>query len=424
MAENATRQSWVKKLTAVFIGSALFTAMKNWKWVLARQILARIVGGVVAWLLITGVIDRYFFPSCLHGVKFLSETPISDSMRYNWETSPLAWLRVKAVNRCDERISFEVTCEVRRAQQQGRDVGIPCLPQPPEPYTFHVEPNEPLLEEFDPPLDFDVSNWEPTDPQDSVLLYLNLQVVDKSERRHAGSALGVLLGTRRDEGVENHHVQVELRPRTNYLWRMEQNPRDAALASLAVWARRPRAEAADLAGQLSLQDSLDEWMGRTYDRVFAEVEVQSGADELPPNTRNVIIDPPENVLASGRGSPIETGLVFAALASRVVDSQSRNDRIILMMAPASDDGPHSMILVAWATGERPRSLRAFSVSGTRRDFQAATADADRHLENLPLDRILDGLEDDGVYVDTNDDRLAALDVRRAWDRYGLSGGLP
>ena len=422
MAADVPKQSWWKRLTATFIGSALVTATRHWKWVLARQILARVVGGVIAWVLIVGVFDNYFFSSCLEGVEFIYEKSISDSMRYNWSSSPLDWLKVKAVNRCDEPISFDATCQVVSALEGDRDVGIPCHPQPTPPHTFHVPADETLIAEFDPPLNFDISNWL---QNDNVVLSLNFKVVDKSDRRVAGSALGVLFRTTTEERVETYPVNVQLLPRTNYLWRMDENPRDAVLASLAVWTVRPRDHAARLAEQLSLQDSLDDWMERTYERVFAEVEVQPRHDQLPPSNEDiVIIDPPENVLANGAGSPIETALLFAALASHVIGSQSRNDRIILMMAP-DNENPQApgTILVAWASGERPRDLRAFPASNAGLDFDAATVEADSYLRRLPLDLILDELDDDGVYVGI-EERMFALDVRKAASHYRLSGGLP
>ena len=225
-----------------------------------------------------------------------------------------------------------------------------------------------VLEQLDPLLDLDLSNWN---QEDTLVLEFTVYVVENRTRARTDGLFNFLLNGERERG-DNFSVAVELRPGTTYLWewdlvnnpRPEGNPREAALASLAVWAITVPNDRRKYAADWPLDDSLDNWMQRVYDELLSGFEVRPGADQLPPLDGDVVIDAPETVLARKGGSPIEMALLVATLADSAIRVEDRNDQILVMMAPMNEELSETAIFVAW--GERGLSRRVAGVFPNRR----------------------------------------------------------
>ena len=415
---------------------------------------------VVAVLLATGLFSDLFpteplsallspSPSCLD-FAVTAEGTIPDAMRHNWRSSRLDWVQIAAKNRCPEVVSFDVTLNVERAFPVGREgesVGIPCRGAPCEfPQTIPVpactsRPEQSdsecatlgaVLEQLDPWLEWNFSSWDQERP---LSLEFSVHVVENGTRARAGGLFDFLFNDGGERG-ETFPVAVELRPRTTYLWewdlvnnpRPEGNPREAALASLAVWAITGLEDRLYIAKKWPVDDSLDNWMNRVYDELLSGFRVRTGADQLPPLDGDVVIALPETVLAEKRGSPIEIALLVAALANSAITVEDRNDHIIVMMAPKNDERSETDVFVAWVNAEYPEELKAFSPTAVGfQEFTLAVEEATSDLDALPIARILAEVTCagcDGVYVDTEDQRIAAVHVIRATSHYGLTTGLP
>ena len=410
-------------------------------------------------------LDAPFFSSssCLD-LEVRAEGNIPDAMRHNWRTSRLDWVQVEAKNRCPEDVSFDVVFNVEKAFPVGRErdtFGIPCPGEPCEsPQTIsvpacHLRADEcdaagVVLEQLDPRLDLDLSAWN--QEEDTLYVEFSVHVVENRPRERAGGLFGLLFNGR-GEPREPFRVAVQLRPRTTYLWEWElvknprpagnpvvveaPNPREAALASLAVWAITKPSDRRDFAEQWPVDDSLDEWMRRVYDELLSSggtlgppsvgrFGVRTGEDQLPPLDGDIVIDAPETVLAERQGSPIEIALLVATLASSAIKEEDRNDQIIVMMAPRSVQQTGTDVFVGWVDAEYPDELRAFLPADVGlKDFQQAKEEVG--LSDLLLRRILAEVtcsECDGVYVDEEDERIAAVNVMRAASHYGLTMPAP
>ena len=386
--------------------------------------------------------------SCLD-FEVTAEGTVPDAMRHNWRSSRLDWVQIEARNRCPEGVSFDVTFNVERAfpiGREGESVGIPCDGAPCEsPQTIPVpactlRPEESgvecasagvVLEQLDPLLDLDLSNWDQEHP---LSLEFNVHVVENGTSAGDTGPFDFLFSGGEARG-ESFSVAVELRPGTTYLWewdlnnnpRPEGNPREAALASLAVWAIAGLVDRRSFAERWPLDDSLDRWMERLYGEVLSGLRVRTGADQLPPLDGDVVIEPPETVLAEMQGSPIEAALLVATLASSVIREEDRNDHIIVMMAPRNEEQSATDVFVAWVNAEDPERLMAFSPSDAGiKEFALATEEARSALDSLPVAGILAELNCaacDGVYVD-GEGRVAAVNIIRTASYFGLHAGLP
>lgn len=426
----------------------------------AALIAALLAAGWFSDLLPTQSLGTFLFPStsCLT-FEVTAEKLIPDAMRHNWRSSRLDWVQIQATNRCPEEVSFDVTFNVERAFPSGAEresVGIPCRGSPCEsPRTIPVpactlRPAESdracasagvVLEQLDPWLDLDLSNWNQERP---LTLEFEVHAVEHGTSAGAGGLLDFLTGGS-DERGDPFEVSVELRPGTTYLWewhldnnpRPDGDPREAALASLAVWAVAGPADRRAFAEQWPLDDSLDNWMERVYADFLSRpgFRVRTSADQLPPGDGALVIEAPETVLEEMQGSPIETALLVATLASSAISVEDRNDHVIVMMAPTDptdQEGSQTGVFLGWVTAEEPRRLSAFAPGDAgAKEFDLATKEAADVLRGLPLEQILDEVACerdcdgvDGVYVDRDDRRVAAVNVLRAASYFGLSGGLP
>ena len=402
-------------------------------------------------------------PSCLD-FEVSAEVTIPDAMRYNWRSSQLDWLQIAATNRCPEDVSFDVTFNVERAFPGGREsdsIGVPCTGPPCEfpqtirapPCTLRPEPPDlecaaggVVLEQLDPRLD--LANWT---QEDALFLEFNVHVVENRPRERGGGLFGLLFNDEDRRGDEFPRA-VELLPGTTYLWewnlinnpRQEGNPREAALASLAVWAITRVRDRRAFAEQWPVDDSrrdgaggaepLDNWMRRIYDELLSGFDVRTGEDQLPPNFGDVVIDSPETVLETRRGSPIEIAMLVATLASSAIRIEGRNDHILVLMAPRPGQS-RTNVFVAWVNADVPDDLQLLSPAavfpaqvGSQEFFQAVEETRrELELDGLAFRRILDAVncnQCDGVYVDADDPRIAVVNVMRAAAYYDLAAGLP
>ena len=400
-------------------------------------------------VLSTGQLSALISPasSCLD-FAVTAEGTIPDAMRDNWRSSRLDWVQIEAQNRCAEPVSFDVILNVERAFPVGRErdsLGIPCRGAPCEsPQTIPVPactlaPAQSdlecatagaIVEQLDPWLDLDFWNHE-----DTLFLEFSVYVVENRTRARSDGFFDFLSNGGGERG-ESFSIAVELRPPTTYVWewdlvnnpRPDGNPREAALASLAVWAFTALRDRQDYAAKWPLDESLDNWMERVYDELLSGFRVRLGADQLPPLDGDVVIDAPATVLTGRGGSPIEIALLVATLATSAIRIEERNDQIIVMMAPMNEELAETDVFVAWVTTDYPDELRAFSPTAVGfQDFPLAVEEARSDLDVLPLERILAEVNCsgcDGVYVDTEDQRVAAVNVMRAASHYGLTAGLP
>ena len=448
MTESSPRRSWLRRLTATLLGLVVAALL------------------AVGWFgdrIPIGLLSTSFFspPSCLD-FEVTAEGTIPDAMRHNWRTSRLDWVQVEATNRCPEDVSFDVTLNVERAfpvVDEDRTFGIKCEGEPCQsPRTITVpacalrsEESEPecasprsVVAQLDPSLDWDWANWN---QEDTLALEFNVNVVEHGTSARADALFGFLLGGRDEPGQcfprdGCFPVTVELRSGNTYLWewdlvnnpRPDGNPREAALASLAVWAIADSGERRAFAEQWPLDDSLDDWMERVYVELLSGsgFRVRTGADQLPPNDGDVVIDAPTTVREAMEGSPIETALLVATLASSAISFEDRNDHIIVLMAPTNTEQSGTGVFVAWVNADDPGNLIAFAPDDAEfKDFDLAKTEARVDLKDLPIRQILTQVtcerecdDVDGVYVDGDDQRVAAVNVMMAARYFRLISGLP
>lgn len=333
------------------------------------------------------------YPQCVN-VSVHHQPIIPYSLLHNFGGSEaLYWLKVEAENRCDRQVSLSVVCEQVRA-----DVGVPCTDFP----ALNLRPGETRERQIDPRLRPLADILHP------VLLDFRVRIADQGNSN-------IFL---------DDVLTVTVLPRTTYFWNLEDTSKETVLASLAVWTVRPRTPVDVLAEELAEDyQSIDDWMARAYDRVFADLEVVYDDRRVPPRAGDdrVDITAPETVLQRQRAIPIETALLFGALAYKVI--QERGARVILISTPGADAQAAPDIYVAWMSGRR---LRAFETSGGGSvPFNRATGEAASRLRTLPQELLtaLNGTESNGVHY-LVDNRVIALDLGRTITRHNLVAGLP
>ncbi len=333
------------------------------------------------------------YPRCVD-VSVRHQPIIPYSLLHNFGGSDtLYWLKVEAENRCDRPVSLSIVCDQVRA-----DIGVSCADIP----AFNLSAGEDREEQIDPRL-------QPlADILDPVLLDFRVRIADQDN----------------SNAFFDDVLTVTVLPRTTYFWNLEDTSKETVLASLAVWTVRPRTPVDVLAEELA-EDyrSIDGWMERAHERVFADLEVVADDRRVPPpaSVDSIAITAPETVLQRQRAIPIETALLFGALAYKVI--QERGARVILISTPGADAQAAPDIFVAWMSGPR---LRAFETSGGGTvPFDRATSEAASRLQTLPQEILtaLNGTESNGVYY-LVDNRVVALDLGQTITRHNFIAGLP
>lgn len=319
------------------------------------------------------------------------------SLKHNFDSSDtLYWLKLVASNQCDERFTLEVECNPAQA-----DVGVTCTTSD----SFQVDPHSQLERQIDPELEFQGEVAE------EVTLRLQIRVKDDLD----------------DGYVYNDTLRVSVLPQTTFFWDLENQTKEAVLASLAVWTIRPRASVSEMARGLArdgADGALDAWMERAYDSVFSQVEIVADDRQIPPRAgrRHLNLSTPEQVLTDGRGNPVEVALLFGALGYDVV---KRNlARIVLISAPAEDEAVPNITFVAWETAGHLRAFDASAPAGS--SFAAATAQAEERIGPL-LELIRTTLNlstSRGVFIHPDNERVVALDLGQTIERHHLYAGLP
>ncbi len=340
------------------------------------------------------------YPACV-SVQISHQPVVPDALRHNyWPSQALYWLRLDAENECSDTVALRVICDFYRS-----DVGVGECPDYP---TINLAPGRTVLRQIDPRLNILTEFSYP------ATMDVEIRVADeRNEHTWIRDVIGV-----------------QVLPRTMYFWNLEETTRETMLASLAVWTIRPRGVVAEMATELAGgYESIDNWMRQAYERVFSRLEVIEDDRWIPPRagTDRLDIRTPEAILAGESAIPIETALLFGALAYEVV--RGRNARIVVIVT--RDDGDSTVapsVFVAWQSALEDGRLRAFATSGGEVDsFEEATSEAAERLAGV-TSRILEEFDREGsngvYYVGDESGLVVALDLGRAIIHHGFTGGLP
>lgn len=327
--------------------------------------------------------------------KYFKTLPFS--MYHTIANQPfLYWLQLVGKNNTEEPLHLEVKCRVLNDPKPATCRKVAA--------SFTILPGESLRRKVDPQLYFIGKDSFET----PLHLSLDWKVKDEQEIT-----------------LWQESADITLMPKTRFYWPLsnsadERLGEEFLIASLSAWALTAKTDPTYKLGESFIDEAatMRDFMRTIYKRLLTDpnkLRISPGVPQLPPETF-VEFQMPKRILATGEANPVEAGLLVGAIVQKATEFYGSRLIGVLGHPSVNDERP---VLVAWTNADA--EWEAIDLTSLSSSFDDNRSAATQLLEaGWYRQEALPKLDDTGVYF-SPDDRLVALDFKRAQASYRIEG---